>query len=153
MPLQLHFPPLPFIWSFFYFHLSHSSHLLLWIFSHPPLCGSSYSSVCISSSSLETYGILDVCGLFVLHKQTRHVFFLLLFIYDIIQGLLCNVTANLSQCSCQREEKCSFPADSLTSAPYFTQRCVHRQEDRQCGPVGGDVPEGQWSRGPTEHWR
>lgn len=99
-----------------FFHLSHSSNLLLWIFSHPPLGCSSYSSACLSSSSLQTYRILDVCGLFVLHKYTCHVFFLFI-IYYIIQDLLWNATANLSQCSFQREQKYSFPAESLTSAP------------------------------------
>lgn len=39
------------------------------------------------------------------------------FIYYIIQDLLCNATANLSQCSSQGEQKYSFPAESLTSAP------------------------------------
>lgn len=86
---------------FFYFHLSHSSNLLLWIFSHPPLRCSSYSSACVSSSSLQTYRILDVCGLFVLRKHMPCFFF--------FQDLLCNVTANLSQCSSQREQKYSFP--------------------------------------------
>lgn len=71
--------------------------------------------------------------------------FLFLFPSSLIGSCDCATFSNASS----EPREVQFAAKHPSQAPLLHRHCFHGHECRQSGPVGGDPPQGQWSRGPV----